>query len=124
MKKILLGLITILIMFFGCSKEEPLEVVEGKATYYGKFFHGKKTKSGEIFDMNKMTAAHPTFPLGTKVKVINLSNERSVEVVINDRMRTKSKKRIDLSKAAFEKISEIDSGKIRVRMEVWEWGKK
>lgn len=123
--KLLRIIIFSLVFFTGCENEKadaPLETINGTATYYGSFFHGKTTKSGEKFDMNSLTAAHPTFPMGTKVKVINMKNEKSVIIEINDRPRTKAKSRIDLSKAAFQKISDLDSGKIKVKMEVLEWG--
>jgi rare lipoprotein A len=112
-----------LITFFSCTKK-PLETVEGTATYYGNFFHGKITTSGEKYDMNEMTAAHPTFPFGTKVKVINKENNKSVIVEINDRPLTNKKSRIDLSKGAFSVICDLDSGVVPVVMEVTEWGKK
>jgi rare lipoprotein A len=57
----------------------------GKASYYSDKFHGRSTASGEIFDQNKLTAAHRSLPFGTKLKVINLKNSRSVVVIINDR---------------------------------------
>src|SRR5687768_4660291 len=57
----------------------------GKASWYGRQHHGKRTASGETYDMNKLTAAHRTLPIGTRVLVTNLENGRTVEVRINDR---------------------------------------
>src|SRR5262245_3685206 len=67
------------------ARARPLEVREGFATYYGRDFHGKRTASGERFDMNRMVAAHPRYPFGTIVRVTHLANGRSVQVRIQDR---------------------------------------
>lgn len=77
---------------------------EGKATWYGGKFHGRKTASGERFDTHKLTAAHKTLPFGTIVRVTNLNNNRSVDVRVNDRGPFAPGCVIDLSKAAAEKI--------------------
>jgi len=106
------------------SEDKPLEMITGTATYYGEFFHGKVTTSGEVYNMNDMTAAHPSFPFGTIVRIVNLENGNNVIVKINDRPRTDRKSRIDLSKGAFKEISDIDSGVVPIRMEVLRWGSK
>jgi rare lipoprotein A len=98
-------------------------VVTGIASYYGEGFHGKKTASGAIFDQNQMTAAHLTYPFGTRVKVINKSNNKEVIVVINDRGPFAKSRIIDLSYAAAKKIDMIRSGTAEVQIEVMEWGK-
>jgi rare lipoprotein A len=74
------------------------------AGWYGKNHHGKKTASGEIYDMYKLTAAHKTLPFGTKVKVTNLDNNQSIIVVINDRGPFIKGRVVDLSKSAALKI--------------------
>src|SRR6266481_2175795 len=61
------------------------QVLSGQASWYGRPHHGRRTASGEIYDMNKMTAAHRTLPLGTRVLVTNRENGRTIEVRINDR---------------------------------------
>jgi rare lipoprotein A len=71
----------------------------GEASYYGRGFHGKKTATGEKFDQNDKTAAHPTLPLGTKATVTNLDNGTSVDVRINDRGPYVKGRDIDLPKA-------------------------
>ena len=76
------------------------EVGRGKASWYGPGFHGKRTASGERFDMNDLTAAHRTLPFGTRVRVRNTQNGREVVVRINDRGPHISDRIIDLSKAA------------------------
>jgi rare lipoprotein A len=94
------------------------------ASYYGSKFHGKKTACGEIFDMNEYTAAHPKLPFQTRVKVTNLSNNKSVVVRINDRGPFTKKRIIDLSKAAGAKIGLIAAGTAKVKIEVLESDKE
>ncbi len=91
-------------------------VQEGVASWYGKKFHRKKTASGEIFNMWDKTAAHKTLPLGTYVKVENLSNQREVVVRINDRGPFVKGRIIDLSYGAAREIGLIGPGVTRVRM--------
>lgn len=92
--------------------------VTGVASYYGPGFHGKKTANGERFNMNALTAAHRTLPFGTRVRVTNLDNGRSVVVRINDRGPFAKGRIIDLSKVAAKRIGMIQSGTARVRLEV------
>ncbi|MFN3562169.1 MAG: septal ring lytic transglycosylase RlpA family protein [Chloroherpetonaceae bacterium] len=108
---------------YGGSYESPLSsssnAKEGMATYYANEFHGKKTASGEIYDKNKLTAASVDLPFGTTVRVTNLDNRKSVVVRINDRMPKNSKGRIiDLSLAGAKAIEMVQSGVVRVRVEV------
>lgn len=90
----------------------------GKATFYGEAVQGNHTASGDIFDMNKMTAAHKTLPFGTIVKVTNLANGKSVEVTINDRGPYGYGRVIDLSSAAFEQIAWLGTGIIDIQFEI------
>ncbi len=83
---------------------------QGSASWYGPGFHGRKTASGEIYDMNALTAAHKRLPLGTRVKVTNLRNGKSVVVRINDRGPFHGNRVLDLSKAAAKKIGVVQSG--------------
>lgn len=96
----------------------------GEASYYAKEFDGKKTASGEIYDMYDLTAAHPYYPFNTIVRVINLSNDKSVEVRINDRMPNFKKRIIDLSFGAAKKIGITNSGIQKVKVVVLKWGIK
>jgi len=89
----------------------------GKASYYGKRFHGRKTASGERFDMYKLTAAHRKLALGTIVKVTNLENDRFVIVVINDRGPYIRGRDIDLSKGAAKQIGMVRKGVVKVKIE-------
>jgi rare lipoprotein A len=82
----------------------------GEASYYGREAHGKATASGEKFNMNAYTAAHKTLPFGTKVRVTNLTNNKSVVVRINDRGPFVAGRIIDLSYAAAKKIKMLDAG--------------
>jgi len=102
------------------SREDVVLVLRGKAVFYGDKWHGRKTASGERFNQHAMTAAHRSLPLGTRVRVTNLANGKSVVVRINDRGpfgRDRSRI-IDLSKAAARRLDFIDHGWARVRVEV------
>ncbi|MBN2200499.1 septal ring lytic transglycosylase RlpA family protein [bacterium] len=96
------------------------DIAYGKASYYGTGdgFHGKKTASGEIFDRNKLTAAHRTLPFGTRCRVTNRSNGRSVVVRINDRGPFVKGRIIDLSWAAAKRIGAERAGVVNVKLEV------
>jgi len=90
----------------------------GLASWYGPDFHGRPTSSREIYDMNDMTAAHPSLPFGTRVMVTNLDNERTTVVRINDRGPFVKGRIIDLSYAAARVLGMIGPGTARVRLEV------
>jgi rare lipoprotein A len=90
----------------------------GIASYYSDKFIGRKTANGEVFNQDKMTAAHNTFPLGTCLIVTNLRNNREVKVRVNDRLHHRNKRVIDLTKGAARKIGFINSGITRVKVEV------
>jgi rare lipoprotein A len=100
----------------------------GMASFYGSGLHGKKTASGKKFDKTAMVAAHPTLPLGTRVRVTNLGNGRSEELRIIDRGPTRKSQRrgviIDVSEHAANKLGFRKKGKARVKVEVLEWDKK
>ena len=89
----------------------------GLASWYGRRFHGKKTASGELYDMYAMTAAHPTLPIPSYARVTSLSNGRSVVVRINDRGPFHGKRVIDLSYTAAHKLGYLGQGSARVRVE-------
>ena len=90
----------------------------GIASWYGRQFHGRSTASGETFDMYGLTAAHRNLPFGTRVKVTNLENKKSVVVRINDRGPWIKGRIIDLSYAAAKKIGMIEKGVVKVRVEL------
>lgn len=89
----------------------------GRASWYGSSFHGKKTSNGERFDMNMMTAAHPTLPIPSYARITNLANGKSVVVRINDRGPFHGNRVIDLSKAAASKLGFLSKGTAQVRIE-------
>lgn len=90
----------------------------GMASWYGEDYHGKRTTSGEVYDMYKLTAAHCCLPLGTRVKVTNLTNGKSVTVRIIDRGPFKKDRIIDLSFVAAKEIGLIGHGTERVSIKV------
>ncbi len=97
--------------------ESGVQIGSGKASFYGAQHHNKQTANGERFDQNALTAAHRTLPFGTKVRVTNIRNGKSVVVRINDRGPYAKGRVIDLSKAAFSQIASTRTGVIRVRLE-------
>ena len=90
----------------------------GKASYYAMKFQSKKTASGELYDRAKKTAAHKKLPFGTKVRVTNIKNSKSVIVEINDRGPFVKGRIVDLSSSAFSRIANLDTGVIEVKIEV------
>lgn len=90
---------------------------EGMASWYGKRFHGKKTASGEVYDMYGMTAAHPTLPIPSYVRVTSLNNGKSVIVRVNDRGPFSKNRLIDLSYVAAHKLEYLGAGSTLVRVE-------
>ncbi|GAB6191943.1 hypothetical protein JCM39068_16920 [Desulfocastanea catecholica] len=118
-------LIALLSFVNGCSivkNTTPPEEFEykktGIASYYAKKFQYRKTASGETYNDNLMTAAHRTLPFGTDVVVTNLNNGKSVKVTINDRGPYVKRRIIDLTRAAFSKIENIDKGIVKVEIRV------
>lgn len=100
-------------------KKSPVPLIDtGVASYYHAKFQGRITASGELYDQEKMTAAHNRLPLGTRIKVTNLRNKRSVIVKVNDRLHHRNTRLVDLSRAAAVKLGYIGRGITRVRVEV------
>lgn len=129
-----LGLCRVLaagILLGGCSASSPrysagntgTDYLEGIASYYAEESHGLKTASGEVYDMEALTAAHPTLPYDTQVRVTNLENGKSVVVRINDRGPHKKGRILDLSYRAARIIGMIPEGTARVRVEVLSLGR-
>lgn len=110
MKKILI-LFTVFLV--SCSSD-----MEGKASYYSKKFHGKKTASGAVYQHWGISAAHKKLPLGSKVRVTNIKNGKSVVVTVNDRGPYVKGRVIDLSLGAFVKIASTKAGVIDVKLEL------
>jgi rare lipoprotein A len=91
---------------------------EGKASWYGVPFHGRRASNGEIYDMHKLTAAHRTLPFETIVRVTNLSNGKSTVVRITDRGPFVDNRIIDLSMAAAQEIDSVGAGVVPVRLDI------
>ncbi|HEY5726500.1 MAG TPA: septal ring lytic transglycosylase RlpA family protein [Methylomirabilota bacterium] len=91
---------------------------EGVANFYSDKFEGKKTASGEVYDKNGLTASHKKLPYGTKVKVTNVENGKSVVVTVNDRMAPKNAAVIDVTRRAAEELGFVKAGKAKVKLEV------
>lgn len=90
----------------------------GTASFYAQKYHGRKTASGEVFDQQALTASHRTLEFGSKVRVTNLDNGRSVVVRVNDRGPFVRGRVIDLSRAAFAEIADLHLGLVPVAIEV------
>lgn len=88
----------------------------GIAAYYAKRYNGRKTTSGKRYNPEKLTAAHSDLPLGTRVRVVNLANDREVVVTVNDRCCRRKAPFIDLSRAAARKLGFLGKGTARVRI--------
>lgn len=118
MKKICLVLVVVCL----CSFFTLAQTQTGKASFYSDKFEGRATASGDKYKRNKLTAAHKTLPFGTKVRVTNITNGNTVDVVINDRGPYVDGRVIDLSKAAAEKLGFLHLGLTDVKLEVLDAG--
>ena len=116
---------------FGCARvtlppSPPVPTAvwleEGIASWYGDAFHGRETASGEIYDMEAMTAAHRTLPFGTVLQVQNLDNGRVTTVRVNDRGPFVSGRHVDLSRRAALELDMVGSGTARVRLAIVDAG--
>ena len=99
-----------------------LETVIGVASYYADKYNGLITYNGEVYDMNGLSAAHPTYQMGTIVRVTNLSNDKCVVIKINDRMPFRPDRIIDLSLGVAKELDMVTVGITEVKVEVLEWG--
>lgn len=103
-----------------------LDAREGLASYYSDWFNGRTTASGTVFDNRDLVAAHPAYPFGSVVRVVNLRNQRSIDLRIVDRGPAPAIRArgviIDVSRAAAERLGFITAGRTRVRVEVLRWG--
>jgi rare lipoprotein A len=120
-------LMAVVLLFSACGRKRrmPSTAVPsagreevGIASWYGYPYHGRASSSGEIYDMEKLTAAHRTLPFGTMVQVRNLSNDLTVDVRINDRGPFVDGRIIDLSRAAARQIQMLGPGTAKVRLRI------
>lgn len=118
------ALLFVALVLAGCGggsgelRTEPGSIQEGLASYYAHKFHGRQTASGEIYDENRMTAAHKTLAFGTTVRVTDVTTGKAVVVVINDRGPFVEGRIIDLSYEAAGELGMINAGVVKVRVEV------
>lgn len=101
-----------------------LETTSGIASYYSEKFNGRQTASGEIYNMNELTAAHLNYPFGTIVRVTNTKNNQTVILKINDRMPDYNGRVIDVSYQAAKELGMLVDGLAKVSIEVLSWGDK
>ena len=107
------ALLLLLLLLASCS---PKISEQGKASFYADFFQGRQTANGETFRQRKMTAAHRTLPFGTKVRVKNLKNGKTIKVKINDRGPFVDGRIIDLSRKAARKLGMVNDGVVPVEI--------
>ena len=100
------------------ADEAPMWTQNGKVSWYGPGFHGRQTANGEIFDTNEMTMAHRSLAFGSKVRVTNLDNGRSIVVRVNDRGPYVGGRIADLSHAAASRLGFVEDGVVRARIEL------
>jgi rare lipoprotein A len=110
------------VLFFFLIISSFAQIQTGKASFYADKFEGSPTASGEKYRSSKLTAAHKTLPFGTRIRVTNLSNNQTVEVLVNDRGPYVENRVIDLSKAAAEKLGFVNQGLADIRLEVIDAG--
>jgi rare lipoprotein A len=136
MRQTLLTAVVLAVALFGCGEKKKVRAAPpppppgraaaptpylgetGIASWYGHPYHGRAAASGEIYDMEQMTAAHRTLPFGAQIRVYNLTNEKTVDVRINDRGPFVDGRIIDLSHAAARTIGMIGPGTATVRLEM------
>jgi rare lipoprotein A len=95
-----------------------VDTAVGHASFYADKFIGKKTASGEIFSQEKLTCAHNTYPFGSKVRVTNLKNGKTVILKVNDRLHHRNPRLVDLTRAAASKLDFRKTGIIKVKVEL------
>ena len=95
-----------------------VDTAVGHASFYADKFIGKKTASGEVFSQDKLTCAHNTYPFGSKVRVTNLKNGKTVILKVNDRLHHRNPRLVDLTRAAASKLDFRKTGIIKVKVEL------
>jgi rare lipoprotein A len=127
MRRIIIAIVAALagaVLLAGCGTKRPPPVSiepriqEGVASYIGHRYHGRRTASGEIYDENELSAAHPFYPFGTRVRVVNLENGQTVVLEVNDRGPFVDGRIIDVSYIAARKLGFVRKGLAEVRVEV------
>jgi rare lipoprotein A len=115
--KLIINLFLFVFIYSNCIAQDK-NIVKGVASYYAQKFEGRKCASGEIFRQDSLTCAHKRYKFGTMLKVTNLSNQKTVIVRVNDRLPKKSKRTIDLTKAAVKQLEFYNKGLQEVSIEI------
>lgn len=110
--------VVVMLAIVGTARMAAAQTEEGVASFYSDEFQGKKTASGEAYDKNGLTAAHKKLAYGTKVKVTNLANGKSIVLTVNDRMAASNTAVIDVTRRAAEELGFVSAGKTKVKLEV------
>ena len=110
--------VSVVLVVVGLAAIAAAQSEKGVANFYNDSFQGKKTASGEPYDKNGLTAAHKELAYGTKVKVTNVANGKSVIVTVNDRLGKSSPAVIDVTRHAAEELDFVKNGKATVELEV------
>ncbi|RRQ47217.1 septal ring lytic transglycosylase RlpA family protein [Chryseobacterium sp. SC28] len=109
-------------LIISCSASRDSRNFSGYKTttvsYYANKFDGRKTSSGETYRHSKLTASHKTLPFGTRVEIINIANNKSVVIKVNDRGPLKPSRAFDLSQGAFKKIANLNDGIVKVKYRI------
>jgi rare lipoprotein A len=100
------------------KKKATPKVLYGTASFYSDKFNGRQTANGEIFSQKKMTCACNVLPMGTWIRVTNLRNNRSIIVKVNDRLHPRMKRLVDLTRAGASKLGFVNSGLVKIKVEV------
>ncbi|TPQ29608.1 septal ring lytic transglycosylase RlpA family protein [Methylomonas sp. EFPC3] len=118
------GLASVSSVSYAKTEKHGLLSIEqsGIASYYSDKLHGQRTANGEVYDKNAMTAAHASLPFGSVVRVVNLSNNRSVQLRINSRASRSNKRLLDVSKQAARELGFVEAGLAKVKLEVVRFG--
>lgn len=107
---------------FSFEKLPALEIQIGTASFYADKYNGRITFSGEVYDMNGISAAHPSYTMNTILRITNLDNNKTIIARVNDRMPERSDRIIDLSLGAAKELDFVKDGLVKVKVEVLEWG--
>jgi len=110
-------LLTVFVISCG-SRNSSSSYKSTSVSYYANKFDGKKTASGETYRHSKMTGAHKSLSFGTRVEIVNVENDKSVIITVNDRGPLKSSREFDLSQGAFKKISNLNAGIVKVKYRI------
>lgn len=112
------SILILVLILFGCTPQAFSQIETGMASWYGPGLQENITAGGEVFDMHNLTAAHPSLPFNTRVKVTNLKNKKAITVRINDRGPFAGERIIDLSMEAARQLGILHAGVAQVKVEV------